>query len=122
MTEQELAYAQFANLFIFDWYAQPDGGNKTVIFSYVDKSINSSKKFEAESLEKAFNYAFSLEGLIKVPKDEWRAYFGKITAFNHEKWNEQTIPDKIFSIGDNCWKKLSDLLEIEKQLKYEKAL
>lgn len=126
MTQQELAFATFNNLFSYEWYAQPDNGNKTVIFSYVEKAMfrkpkeewTPNKRFEAESLEKAFNYAFSIEGLIKVHHSDFRSNFGIIKPFNHDKWNEQTIPEKFFSVQDNCWKNLADVLEQEKQARY----
>jgi len=130
MTAQELAFKKFDKLFSYEWYAQEDGGNKTVIFSYVEKAMfrkpkeewKGNKRFEAESLEKAFNYAFSNEGLIEVEHGNYRSMFGKITAFDHEKWNEQVFADKFWSVGDKCWKSLKQVVEAEKRKKYETAL
>lgn len=122
MTKQELAYAQFANLFDFEYYAQPDGGAKSVIFAYLPKSMYvkdqeewiEPRRFEASSLEKAFNYAFSLEGLIEVPVSDRRAKFGLIRRFNRKAWEELEYKKEFFSLQGNCWKKLSDVLALEK--------
>ncbi len=121
MTPQEQSYASFANRFDFEYYAQPDNGTKSVIFSYVPKGMYNEPredwqqpaKFEAESLEKAFNYAFSLEGLIKVPYEQRREVFGKIQQFQIDAWNKVAQPTKFFSLQDNCWKNLADVLEAE---------
>lgn len=120
-TTQELAYASFANRFDFEWYAQPDGGAKSVIFSYVPKGMydlekeywNQPTKFEAETLEKAFNYAFSLEGVLKVPYEVRRQTFGHIKQFQIDAWNRVEQPKKFFSLTDKCWKVLSDVLDAE---------
>ena len=120
MLDIELSYKEFSNRFDFEWYAQPDGGTKSVIFSYVPKGMYSFDKkewrqpirFEAESLEKAFNYAFLKEDIIKT------AVIGKITPFKIDSWNKVENPTTFWSIGSKCWKVLAEVLEQEKKMKY----
>lgn len=113
MTNNELAFKTFENLFYYEWYAQADGGNKTVIFLYSRKGdYRNTTRFEAESLEKAFNCAMSNEGLI--PKHN----IGKIMPFDVEAWNKLDEVDRFYSIGDKCWKSLSECMELERQQKY----
>ena len=110
----ELAFAAFENLYFYDWYAQPDGGCRSVIFSFSPKSMSEKViKIEAESLEKAFNYALIKTGCIYVDSD----YFdlvGVIRRFSHENWNQLVYPDSFWSLQDNCWKNLKEVLEAEK--------
>lgn len=129
MLDIELSYKEFSNRFDFEWYAQPDGGTKSVIFSYVPKGMYSLDKkewrqpirFEAESLEKAFNYASQNE---KVVDFGWKPYggyadiFGKITPFKIDAWNKVENPTTFWSIGSKCWKVLAEVLEQEKKQKY----
>lgn len=126
MTKQELAYAQFANLYDFSYYAQPDGSDKSVIFIYSPKRMYEQDKskwiepirFEAESLEKAFNYAFTMEGLIKVAYYEFRKMIGDIKQFQIDSWSKVKPPTHFWSIGEERWKCLEEVIEQEKQAKY----
>ena len=126
MLDIELSYKEFENRFDFEWYAQPDGGKKSVIFSYVPKGMyqldkkewKQPVKFEAESLEKAFNYAFFLEGIIKVSLAERTKVYGKITQFKLDAWNKIENPTKFWSVGSKCCKVFADVLEQEKKMKY----
>ena len=121
MTPSELAFAAFENLYCYQWSAQPDGGNKSVIFELESKVGNDDLRvFEASSLEKAFNYAFSITGLMKFSRDSWRESFGVIKNFNHDAWNKQEYQTRFFSIGDMCWKELSDVLRIEEEMKFKR--
>lgn len=111
MTNQEIAFKEFESKYRYDWYAQPEGGEKTVIFSYYPKGQYSSDKgdyqqpikFEAESLEYAFNYAFVKEGLTPMTH-----YYGKITDFNVAKWAMIHPVTRYFSIGEQKWKKMPE--------------
>ena len=126
MLDVELSYKEFSNRFDFEWYAQPDSGTKSVIFSYVPKGMYQLDKkewrqpirVEAESLEKAFNHAFFLEGVIKVSLADRTKVYGKITPFKIDAWNKVENPTTFWSIGSKCWKVLADVLEQEKKMKY----
>ena len=127
MTEQELAFKEFSRFYSFDWYAQPDGGNRTVIFSFIHKSAFNGNteevlhKFEAQSLEKAFNYAFHLSGLINFVDKDWFKNFGVIRKFNLEAWNKQVYETRFWSIQDGCWKDLNVVLANEAKNEYIQA-
>ena len=118
MTHSE-AFALFEKNYNYEWYAQPDGGNRTVIFSYIPKNqYNKPKeewervvKFEAESLERAFNYAFVRCGYIYY--DPFNENVGAIKPFDIKRWGAHYYPETFFSIQDNCWKNLAE--EIEKE-------
>lgn len=127
MTEQELAFKEFGRFYSYDWYAQPDGGNRSVIFSFIHKSAFNGNtdevlhKFEASSLEKAFNYAFHLAGLLEFYENMWFYNFGVIRKFNVEAWNKNTYENRFWSIQDGCWKDLNVVLANEAKNKYIQA-
>jgi hypothetical protein len=125
LNKNEMAYAEFCNLFSYSYYAQEDGGTKSVIFTYYPKGlferdeVNGEQiiKFEADSLEKAFNFAFSRSGVAKYPREQWNDLFGKIRKFDAEAFGEQVLPDMFFSIGDKKWKSLAACLKAEEEIK-----
>jgi len=112
ITKEEIAFKKFESKYRYDWYAQPDGGDKTVIFSYYPKGQYLSNKldyepptkFEAESLQQAFNYAFAKEGLIRSDYKTLWEMGGKITGFNSGNWSKIHPVTHYFSIGEQKWK------------------
>jgi hypothetical protein len=119
MTENELVFSRFEDLYHYDWYANPDGDKRTVIFSFIEKTMDRNDrviKFEAQALEQAFNYAFRVAGLKKFDPDNWKIDFGYIEKFNLDKWSEVTFRDKFWSLGDKCWKSLAEVLEKEAEV------
>ena len=125
LNKNEMAYAEFCNLFSYLYYAQEDGGTRSVIFTYYPKGLFDQEdvngeqiiKFEADSLEKAFNFAFSRSGVAKYPRAQWNDLFGKIRKFDAEAFGEQVVPDMFFSIGEQKWKSLAACLKAEEDLK-----
>lgn len=125
LNKNEMAYAEFANRFSYSYYAQPCGGTKSVIFTYFPKGLFDREevdgeqiiKFEADSLEKAFNFAFSRSGVLRYPREQWLELFGKIRKFDVEAFNEQVSPGMFFSIGEQKWKSLAACLKAEEEVK-----
>jgi len=114
MTPQEHFYNEFAAKYSYDYQANEDGAKSTVIFSFWQKSnpIDTFVKYEAKTLEKAFNHALVSTGIVR----RIGCYIlnsGDITRFNHEKWNEQTEKDMFFSIQDQCMKSKKEMIAIE---------
>ena len=120
-----MAYAEFCNRFSYSYYCQEDGGTKSVIFTYYPKGLFDHEevdgeqiiKFEADSLEKAFNFAFSRSGVLRYPREQWLELFGKIRKFDVEEYNKVYVPDMFFSIGEQKWKSLAACLKAEEELK-----
>lgn len=119
MTKEEKAFEEFEKKYNYDWYAQPDGGSKTVVFTYYEKGmyLNGSNyeppvKFEAESLEKAFNYAFFIEKLVDIPANEYWDAVGSIRKFNINKWSIIDQP-KYYTTASGVVKCLKDVLDAE---------
>ena len=116
MTKLEQAYKEFEKEYSYDYQAQPDNGTRSVIFSYWKEREDGSmmfRKFEAPTLEKAFNYALMVVGLF--PTDIHNGLNkGDIKPYDTEKWYEQTKPTHYFSIGEQKWKNLAEELEKER--------
>lgn len=131
MTREELNYRSFENRFEYSYLCQPDGGSKSVIFSYVPKGMYEldrdlwlpTTRFEAESLEKAFNYAFHLEGISVVSNRDRNVVFGEIKPFQSEAWNT-VIPATHYTTVNGIVKNLQEQLDREAKWreKNEKAV
>ena len=108
MTNVE-AFSLFEKEYSYDYLAQPDLGERTVIFSFYPKNQYRTKprsewipeiKFEAESLEKAFLYAFMKCGYQMLGEYD----FGTIFPFDKEQWEKQVFATEFWSLQDKCWK------------------
>lgn len=117
MTQEE-AFKQFEKEYTYSYFAQEDGGSKSVIFSFIPKGQYSKSeedwipeiKFEAKSLELAFNYAFMKCGYTMYCEYE----VGIIKRFSIDKWSQIEKPTHFWSLQDNCLKNLADVLEKER--------
>lgn len=104
MTQQELIFSKFERLYTYDYQANEDGNERTVIFSFWAKE-NPDKtfiKYEAKSLEKAFIYAFVQAKMVKYSQSG--LLVGDVFPVNHEMWNELVNRDRFWSLQDQCWK------------------
>lgn len=115
MTREEIEFKSFENRFEYSYLAQPDGGSRSVIFSYkLHGAIDLIGRFEAQSLEKAFNYAMYLEGILKVSYQDRATMIGKINEFSSTNWNTITLPE-YYTTASGIIKNLQDELDKEAQ-------
>lgn len=105
MTNNEKCYRDFSNKYSYDYQANTDSSNDTVIFSFWEKnnSSNTFIKFEAKSLEKAFIHAMIAVDIL--PKSELvNLHKGVVARLDYDKYNKLTEIDSFWSLQDKCWK------------------
>lgn len=131
------AFKDFERNYSYEYLAQPDGGDKSVVFKFYPKNqyrrLPKEKwvepiVFEAESLHDAFQVAFSIT-IHGYSLDEAMSIIDGVKPFDHDAWYKQFYPETFYSVGDKCWKNLAEVLAKEEnekisftlKKKYEKA-
>ena len=117
-------FRQFEKNYTYEYMAQHDGGDKSVIFRFYpkDQYRRFAKEdwvdpvvFEADSLDMAYNAAFLITDALADQHTtfEYLITCGVIDRFDQEAWEQKHYPEKFWSLQDKCWKNLADVIAHE---------
>ena len=114
----------FEKNYTYEYMAQPDGGDKSVIFKFYPKDQyrrlpreqwSEPVVFEADNLETAFKAAFLITDQLAGSHETFCHLVdcGVIDHFNQEAWDQKYYPVKFWSLQYKCWKTLSEVIAHE---------